>query len=143
MSIPKQSTSGAGAPMHYSVGAVIERDGKYLLIDRAVPPFGFAGPAGHIDEGESPEQALTREIEEEVGLTITNYSLLFEEELDWNTCSKGVGTHYWYLYQCEVSGELERNMRETKSAGWYTKEEIKSLTLEPVWKYWFEKLNTI
>ena len=143
MPTPKQSTSETGTPMHYSVGAVIERDGKYLLIDRAVPPFGFAGPAGHIDEGESPEQALTREIEEEVGLTITDHALLFEEKLDWNTCSKGVDTHYWYLYRCEVSGELQPNTRETKSADWYTKEEIKSLTLEPIWKYWFEKLNII
>ena len=38
--------------IHFSVGALIEKDNKYLLIDRATPPLGFAGIAGHIEEGE-------------------------------------------------------------------------------------------
>lgn len=42
--------------MHYSAGALIRRGDKYLLIDRAKPPFERAGVAGHIDEGESPEK---------------------------------------------------------------------------------------
>ena len=65
------------------------------------------------------------------------------EELGWNWCSKGVGAHYWYLFECSVSGEMERNEQETKSAGWYRKDEIKTLKLEPVWEYWFKKLNII
>lgn len=134
---------GSGERMHYSVGALIERDGKYLLIDRAVPPLGFAGVAGHVDEGEDAPQSLEREVKEESGLEINNYKLLFEEELDWNWCSKGVKSHYWYLFKCDVSGELERSKRETKSIGWYNGEEIKKLNLEPVWEYWFKKLNII
>jgi 8-oxo-dGTP pyrophosphatase MutT (NUDIX family) len=129
--------------MHYSVGALIKKDGKYLLIDRVQPPFGFAGIAGHIDEGENPEQALKREVEEESGLKIEKYKLLFEEELDWNWCSKGVGIHYWYLYECDVSGKIKENYTETKSIGWYSAEEIKKLKLEPVWEYWFKKIKII
>ena len=119
--------------MHFSVGALIERDGKYLLIERAVPPLGFAGVAGHVDEGEDERHAIMREVKEEIGFDVHDPKLLLEEELDWNWCSKGATSHYWYLFYCPISGDLARSMRETKSAGWYSKEEIKRLTLEPAW----------
>lgn len=141
----KEGKSKDGRVMHFSVGALIEHDGKYLLIDRAVPPLRFAGVAGHVDQDETPLQAVAREVKEEVGLAITNPQLLFEEELDWNWCSKGVTSHYWYLFRCPISGNAEilRSKGETKSAGWYSKEEIKTLKLEPAWEYWFKKLGII
>lgn len=129
--------------MHYSVGALIKQGGKYLLIDRVKPPLGFAGLAGHVDEDETPEQALKREVEEESALKVEKYKLLFEEELDWNWCSKNMNVHYWYLYDCEVSGAMKQNFAETKSIGWYTRNDIRQLKLEPVWEYWFKKLNIL
>ncbi len=140
---PKQGLTKHGNPMHYSVGALIKKDGKYLLIDRAIEPYGFAGPAGHVDQGESEIEALVREVREETGLHVESHNLLFEEELEWNRCSKGIDAHHWYLYQCTVSGEIERNERETKSIGWYAPEQIKELKLEPVWQYWLKKLKVI
>ena len=128
--------------MHYSVGALIEKDNKFLLVDRANPPFGFAAIAGHIDEGETSEEALFREVREESDLKVKSCSLLFEEELDWNWCKAGVQSHYWYVYKCEVEGEA-RNNPETKSIGWYTLDEIGKLKLEPAWKYWFGKLGVL
>jgi len=143
MPLPKVGKSKNNKLMHYSVGALIKRDDKYLLIDRVKTPFGFAGIAGHIDEGENKEIALSREVKEEGGLTIKKYNLLLEEELDWDTCSKGVEAHYWYLYECEVEGDIIQNKTETKSIGWYTLEEIKKLKLQNVWEYWFKKLKII
>jgi len=128
--------------MHYSVGAVIERNGKYLLIDRAVTPFGFAGIAGHVDEGETEIETLKREVKEESGLEILSHELLFEEKVEKNRCVKGVETHYWHLFRCRVIGSI-RNSSESKSISWYSKEEIKKLKLEPVWEYWLQKLNII
>ena len=129
--------------MHYSVGALIKKDNKFLLIDRGYPPYGFAGISGHIDEGENKFKALIREVKEESNLTVTDYKLVSEEELNWNFCSKGIRVHYWYLFECEVSGTPKRNERETKSMNWYTLQEIKKLKLEPVWAYWFKKLKLI
>jgi len=143
MSDYKVGKSEDGKEMHYTSGAVIKKDDKYLLIDRVKPPLGFAGVAGHIDEGENEVDCLKREVEEESGLKVESYNLLYEEEIDWNWCSRGTGVHHWYLFECEVSGELEQNFVETKSIGWYSVDEIKKLKLEPAWEYWFKKLKII
>jgi len=143
MGTPKLGKSKKGSPMHYSVGALIKKDNKFLLIDRVNIPLGFAGIAGHIDKGENPEKALAREIKEESGLKLVSQKLIFIEERKNNICSKRVSVHYWYLFECEVSGEIKRNKTETKSIAWYSQKEIKKLKLEPVWKYWFKKLKII
>jgi len=121
-SVSKIGKNENGQDMHYSVGALIKKDGKYLLIDRSNPPFGFASVAGHVDDGEDEITALKREVEEESGLKIEKFKLLFEEDIKWNWCSEGITGHYWYLFDCEVSGEITRNYLETKSIGWYTLE---------------------
>jgi A/G-specific adenine glycosylase len=58
-----------------AVVAVIEREGKYLIQKR--PPSGLlAGlwefPGGKIEPGESPEQALLRELKEELGVDLAD-----------------------------------------------------------------------
>jgi len=147
MGKPKTTVFENGKKMHYSVGALIERnvDGytEYFLIDRNVPPYGWAGVAGHIDEGEMPVKALMREVKEECNLDVIGYELTAEEKLRWNECSKGVGIHYWYLYRCMVEGDVEVNKREVKDYGWYSVEQIDGLTLEKVWEYWFKKLKIL
>mgnify|MGYP001822086210 FL=1 len=53
------------------VAAVVMRNGKYMIARRA-PGKHLAGywefPGGKIEEGESPEDSLQREIEEEFGV---------------------------------------------------------------------------
>ena len=141
--MPSKEGHQDGRLIHYSAGAIIERDGKYLLIDRAHFPPGFAGPAGHVDEGEEALEAIKREVEEETKLEVTNAELIAEEFLDWNECHRGIKGHYWYLFKCETKGEPDRSKRETKSIGWYTPSEIKELNLEEAWKHWFTKLKII
>jgi len=144
--IAKLGKTESGEDLHYSAGAVIKNDkGEILLIDRATFPFGFACPAGHVDEGETAEVTVVREVKEETGLDVTKYELIRESVTNVlaNPCSKGVHHHYWYVYTCEVTGEVTRNLRETKSIGWYSPEEIRKLTLEPVWEYWFKELGII
>ena len=142
MAEPKLSKTEDGTSMHYSVGALIEKDGKYLLIERAKPPLGFALVAGHVDEGEEPETALKREVKEESGYDVQDYELITEGELG-DTCRRGVSVHYWWLYKCSVSGEIVENDVETLSIGWYTKEEMKKLEFEPACDHWLKKINLI
>lgn len=143
MSTAQVSLSKNGTPMHYSAGAVIRHGNQYLLIDRTNPPFGYACVGGHVDINETPAEAVAREVSEESGLIVESSFLLFEEELDWNTCKRGITVHHWFVFECQTSGKIIKNERETKSIDWYTVEKIKKLSLEPAWEYWFKKMNII
>jgi 8-oxo-dGTP pyrophosphatase MutT (NUDIX family) len=49
-----------------TVSAIIERDGRYLLVEEETPEgLRLNNPAGHLDPGESPEQGVAREALEE------------------------------------------------------------------------------
>lgn len=112
---------------HTSVGMIVRKEDKMLLIERMKFPFGFAPPAGHLDGDLSYEVAAKRELEEEVGLKATSLKLVFEGRKD-NPCRRPGGTwHEWKVYGVEVEGEVKRSEDETKQAGWYTKQEIEKL----------------
>jgi ADP-ribose pyrophosphatase YjhB (NUDIX family) len=55
-----------------AVAALVSADGRVLLVRRAVMPgIGlWALPAGYMDQDESPQEALAREVSEETGLTV-------------------------------------------------------------------------
>jgi 8-oxo-dGTP diphosphatase len=57
-----------------AASVAIVREGKVLLIKRAHAPYQhlWTLPGGRLEAGESIEQCATREIAEEVGLTIRN-----------------------------------------------------------------------
>ncbi len=49
-----------------TVAAVIEHDGRFLLVEEHTPEgLKLNNPAGHLDPGESPQQAVVRETFEE------------------------------------------------------------------------------
>jgi len=57
----------------------IERDGKYLMLHRVKKEVDankdkWIGVGGRFEEGESPEDCVTREVMEETGLTLTDYA---------------------------------------------------------------------
>jgi 8-oxo-dGTP diphosphatase len=55
------------------VGAMIERDGKYLITQRpasATLPLLWEFPGGRVEPGETDEEALARELSEEMAITV-------------------------------------------------------------------------
>ncbi|HTT70865.1 MAG TPA: 8-oxo-dGTP diphosphatase MutT [Anaeromyxobacteraceae bacterium] len=55
------------------VGAMIEREGKYLITQRpprASLPLLWEFPGGRVEPGETDEEALARELREEMGIAV-------------------------------------------------------------------------
>lgn len=143
-------------------GILVWKNDKLLLIERAVPPAGFAPPAGHVDDHGSYEDAAKAELKEETGLTASELKFLLEERMD-NICVRENGNyHDWRIYEAEAKGTPKGNKREVKKIDWYSKSEIKKMMrktekylegeipeekwekdpgIEPVWYEFFKELN--
>lgn len=127
--------------MHRSVAAVVRKDGKILMIDRVNFPFGWACPSGHIKENEKPDEALIREVKEEVNVDIKKFKLIHHEFIEWNECKRGVRGHDFFVYEItDWDGDVQINF-ESKGMKWIGKKEIKDMKLEEVWNYFVKKLN--
>lgn len=60
-----------------TVAAIVERDGRYLLVEeQTADGLRLNNPAGHLDPGESPQQAVVREALEETARTFTPRALV-------------------------------------------------------------------
>ena len=59
-------------PTDLTVAAIVRHEDQYLMVEeRAMGRVVFTQPGGHIESGESPEQAVVREVLEETGCTVT------------------------------------------------------------------------
>ena len=64
--------------IHVATALMFDKKGKLLIYLRDdIPEIPFPNHwdlfGGHVEEGESPEEALVREIEEEIGVHISSY----------------------------------------------------------------------
>jgi 8-oxo-dGTP pyrophosphatase MutT (NUDIX family) len=130
-----------GRVMHVSIGAVIARGNKYLLIDRRRYPFCYAIIAGHLHRDETPEMGIIREVKEEVNLAVKKLKLIFHGVIEGDKCRRGVDVHEWYLFECECDGEPSKSSEasEAKKVEWVAKEELKGINLCSTIEYLFKK----
>jgi 8-oxo-dGTP pyrophosphatase MutT (NUDIX family) len=64
-------------PTDLTVCAVVERNGKFLIVEeRSSGVVVVTQPGGHIESGESPEDAVVREVLEEAGCLVSVSGLL-------------------------------------------------------------------
>jgi len=85
-------------------GALVERDGKVVLVRRAVEPAlgSWCLPSGFVEYDEAPEQAAVREFLEETGLEVRLIDLL--EVRQYTNDARGPGVVILYRGQV-VGGE--------------------------------------
>jgi 8-oxo-dGTP pyrophosphatase MutT (NUDIX family) len=85
-------------------GLVTNETGAYLFIFRRGK---WDLPKGKIDEGESPEMAAVREVEEECGVQISKLGELLSVTYHIYPTKKELVLKKTYWYDMEVSGSLE------------------------------------
>ena len=102
------------------VAAVIHKDNKIFATARGYGEFKgqWEFPGGKIEAGETPQQALIREIQEELDTKITVGDLIGTIEYDYQTFHLSMDC-FW----CEVlDGELK--LLEAEDAKWLSKETL-------------------
>jgi 8-oxo-dGTP pyrophosphatase MutT (NUDIX family) len=104
-----------------TVAAVVRQGERYLIVEeRSGGRDVLTQPAGHIESGESPEDALVREVLEESGCTVE--------------CGKLIGV---YLWQHPDTGR--RYLRLVYSAGFVTCDESLELDTPIIARHWMTR----
>lgn len=107
--------------MPTSASAIIirKKDNKVFVTKRSChkkfSPGKWETVGGNIEQRETAEQGLTREVKEELGAGIKSY--------------KPFGTYQWedrifYTFIVELDNEPQPNRRDFEDWGWFSREEI-------------------
>ena len=98
-----------------AVGVLFQADGRFLLTTRP-PGKAYEGhwefPGGKVEAGETLAQALTRELQEELGITIADPQAWKTERIDYPHAL--VELHFFKVF--EWQGELQ--MKEGQQFSW-------------------------
>lgn len=118
------------------VAAVIKRDNLIFATQRGYGDFkgGWEFPGGKIEPGESPQEALVREIKEELDTEIRVNELVDIVEYDYPNFHLTM-----HCFFCDIiSGEL--TLKEHEASKWLSKEELNSVEWLPADLGLIEKL---
>ena len=109
------------------VAAIIAQEGKIFATQRGYGEFkdGWEFPGGKIEEGETPQQALVREIQEELDTEVEVGDLLGTVEYDYPTFHLSM-----QCFLCRIkSGSL--NLKEHEAARWLAEDKLDSVDWLP------------
>lgn len=109
------------------VAAIIIENGKVFATQRGYGEFkdGWEFPGGKIEEGETPQDALKREIMEELDTEIKVGELIDTIEYDYPTFHLSMDC-FWAEV---ITGHLV--LKEAEAAKWLTKEQLDSVDWLP------------
>lgn len=113
-----------------AVAVIVNSDNKILLLKRGkgAPwmPEKWALVGGGVEKGETPQQAVEREIMEETGLDMNKFVKTFTIQRNPNSIET--------VFACRYTGDftdVELDTSENTNYGWYDIEEMKFLDVVP------------
>ncbi len=105
--------------------AIIVQDGRMLVIRRSrhvIAPLTYCFPGGGIEDGETEEAAVVREVHEEIGIPIRPLRRLWQCVTAWKVHLA------WWLAGMERTAVAAPNPREVESIHWFTPREMAGLS---------------
>ena len=109
------------------VAAIIYKDGKIFATQRGYVAYKdyWEFPGGKIEAGESPEEALIREIQEELATTIRIERFLITVEYDY--------PEFHLSMDCFICSILQGQLKllEHESASWLSEEHLRDVNWLP------------
>ena len=112
------------AIVRWGAVAVIVRDGKLLIIKRSqhvVAPGMYCFPGGGIEAGETEQQALVRELQEELGCDVIPVRKIWESISPWRVHLA------WWIAKLDYTAAITPNPLEVESAHWFSLQEMAAL----------------
>ncbi len=118
------TTNADAADTDYGVGVLVVQDGRFLCGTR-LKDGSVGGPGGHIEAGESPEDAAIRETREEFGITPKDLmSVAFLSDLKPPYCPS-------HVFLCtDFDGSIRCADGEMTSPGFITAEKVAELSTQ-------------
>lgn len=118
------TTNADAADTDYGVGVLVVQDGRFLCGTR-LKGGSVGGPGGHIEAGESPEDAAIRETQEEFGITPKDLMpVAFLSDLKPPYCPS-------HVFLCtDFDGSIQCADGEMTSPGFITAEKVAELSTQ-------------
>ncbi len=124
---------------HGRACGIIQQENMFLIMRVNKTPY-YHIPGGHIEIGESSEQAVVREIKEEIGCDVQETNLFAIQENFWIRDNKKChGIEFYYIIKLKKQLQMKDHERIENDKGeekllefkWVTLEELKDIDLRP------------
>lgn len=114
-----------------AVRGIVEVEGKFLILKRTKPARGerdfWELPGGGQDFGESPQEALIRELDEETGLSV----IVGQPVCVWHHLRPDNVQIIGMTFKCKAMSTEIRLSEEHSEYAWVTKDELASYKVFP------------
>ncbi len=121
---PRMAVNVATLPITVGVGAVMEREGRLLVVKRTYGAIKglWSIPSGYVEPHESVAMTLEREVQEETGIRGRTGSLLAMR----NRVTQDVNDTFLIFRMDYVSGEPRPDAQEVSAAAFVPLQELRS-----------------